>query len=449
MLLLVLRGVARRSERLRRLGALALWLCALEISCRATGARPTVPYLSDESFRRAEMLASLVDPSNGYAKQREEHYATGRAGDWDRLDEWNPATEPVSVSELDSPGGALPSVLSSGAQPLATSIIPSSEDDPALVDFGREAFRRYPVQFAPYLRVALVSRDATRRYGLWLEDGRGVGGLVRARTADGSGAISLTCSTCHTSMAGARLADGVSNAALDLGAAMLDAARGGMDPAVASAVASWGPGRIDVSSHTGKEPARIADVRPVAWLGYLQQDATVKQNNLTSLAIRIETLITTSQNEAVRPPRIVALALAAYLRSLAQDLPKESDASAQSPAGKSVFESRCTGCHILPALTGPPVPIRVVGTDPALGLSPERGTGSYRVPSLHGVGTRGPLLHDGTVPSLQAMFDPSRTTLMALLHGSGPIPGPIPGHLFGLDLDAADRIALVSYLQAL
>jgi hypothetical protein len=404
-----------------------------------------VPYLSDASFRRTEMLASLVDPGDDYAKEREEHYATGQASDWDRLDEWNPATEPVAVSELDSPRGASPSVLSSGARPLATSIIPSSEDDPALVALGREAFRRYPVQFAPYLRVALVSRDTARRYGLWLEDGRGVGGLVRARTADGSGAISLTCSTCHTSVAGTRLADGVSNARLDLGAAMLDAARGGMDPAVASAVASWGPGRIDVSSHTGKEPARIADVRSVAWLGYLQQDATVRQNNLTSLAIRIETLITTSQNEAVRPPRIVALALAAYVRSLVRELPEESAAAARSPAGKTVFESGCAGCHTLPALTGPPVPIGVIGTDPALGLSPERGTGSYRVPSLHGVGTRGPLLHDGTVPSLQAMFDPSRRTLMEHLHGSGPIPG----HLFGLDLDAADRIALVSYLQAL
>jgi mono/diheme cytochrome c family protein len=393
------------------------------------------------------MLASLVNPDDGYAKQRERHYSTGQAGDWDRLGEWNPATESVAASELDSPGGASSSVLSPEARPLALLGIPSSEDDPSLVALGREAFRRYPVQFAPYLRVAIASRQAARRYGLWVEESRGVGGLVRARTADGSGALALTCSTCHTADAGAVLADGVSNAALDLGAAMLDASRGAMDPSTAEGVASWGPGRIDVSSHTGQEPARIADVRPVAWLGYLQQDATVKQNNLTSLAMRIETLITTSQNEAVRPPRVVALALAAYLRSLAKELPKESDAAARSPVGKAVFESHCSGCHVPPALSGPPVPLPAIGTDATLGRSPDRGTGNYRVPSLHGVGTRGPLLHDGTVPSLQAMFDPTRPTPAhgERLHGSGPVPG----HVFGLDLDRADRAALVNYLQAL
>jgi mono/diheme cytochrome c family protein len=410
--------------------------------------RSPVPYLDDASFRRAEMLASLANPADGYAMVREEHYSTGRAGDWDHLREWNPPTETVAASELDAPGGASTSALSPRAEPLAIALSPSSEDDAALVELGSVAFRRYPVQLAPYLRVALVSRDAPGKYGLWIDGARGVGGLVRARMADGSGAIALTCSTCHSSAAGnGGLSDGVSNAALNVGAAMVDAARGPLDPAAATTFAAWGAGRVDVSSHTGKEPARIADVRPVAWLGYLQQDATVKQNNLTSLAVRIETLITTSQNEAVRPPRIVALALAAYVRSLGKALPVESEAAAKSPAGKAVFESHCTRCHATSALTGSPVSLRVIGTDPTLGLSADRGTGNYRVPTLHGVGTRGPLLHDGTVPSLDAMFDPRRVEpgYSGRLHGSGPIAG----HRFGLDLDASSRAALVKYLRAL
>jgi hypothetical protein len=63
------------------------------------------------------------------------------------------------------------------------------------------------------------------------------------------------------------------------------------------------------------------------------------------------------------------------------------------------------------------------------------------------VGTRGPLLHDGTVPSLDALFDPARITpaFIGKLHGTGAVPG----HLFGLDLDAGDRAALVLYLKAL
>jgi hypothetical protein len=93
------------------------------------------------------------------------------------------------------------------------------------------------------------------------------------------------------------------------------------------------------------------------------------------------------------------------------------------------------------------VPLDVVGTDPTLGHSPSRGTGFYRVPSLHGLGTRGPLLHDGTVPSVDVLFDPSRLApgFAGGLHG----PGPIEGHAFGLDLGADDRDALLAYLKAL
>jgi hypothetical protein len=118
---------------------------------------------------------------------------------------------------------------------------------------------------------------------------------------------------------------------------MLDAARGTVDPVIEDAVAAWGPGRLDVSTQTGREPARIPDLRPVAWLDYLQQDATVRKGDLTTLAERIETLITTSQNEIVRPPRLVSLALAAYVTSLAQTLPSASDAAAATPAGAAIF----------------------------------------------------------------------------------------------------------------
>jgi hypothetical protein len=132
---------------------------------------------------------------------------------------------------------------------------------------------------------------------------------------------------------------------------------------------------------------------------------------------------------------------------MAKDLPEESAAANRFPAGKAAFETHCSGCHAPPSLTGRPVSLHTTGTDPALGLSPDRGTGTYRVPSLHGVGTRGPLLHDGVLPSLEAMFDPSRlnSTRVERVHGSGPTPG----HVYGLDLDEADRAALVDYLRAL
>jgi hypothetical protein len=68
------------------------------------------------------------------------------------------------------------------------------------------------------------------------------------------------------------------------------------------------------------------------------------------------------------------------------------------------------------------------------------------VPSLHGVGARGLLLHDGAVSSLAALFDPART---GASFTGGVRPGAVPGHVFGLDLDDGARADLIAYLQSL
>ncbi len=407
----------------------------------------TRAYLDDPAYARAEMTASLVNPGNGYAALRLAHYATGAAGDWDRLQEWNPPAEVIEAGELDAPGGASPGQLSSRAAPLVLPSSVGSAEDPALIALGQAAFQRYPTQLAQYLSVALTSRAAAARYGLWVDETGGVGGLVRARMADGSGALALTCASCHsTGAADGGVWPGVPNAHLDLGAAILEAqgipASASQDPH-----ALWGPGRVDVSTAAGTEPARIPDLRPVRWLGYLQQDATLRARDVITLAIRIETLIVTAGNQVVRPPRLIALALAAYVDSLAASLPAPQSAAALSPNGASLFEASCAGCHAPPAFTGQPVPLSIIGTDPLLGLSADRGTGTYRVPSLRGVGTRGPLLHDGTVPSIDAMFDPARVTgaFAQKLHGVGPVAG----HPYGLDLADGERRDLVTYLHSL
>jgi mono/diheme cytochrome c family protein len=425
-----------------------LLLVLLGVACgQAAQPAPSVPYLVDPGFRRAELVASLVDPANGYSALRLAHYDSGDAVDWSRLPEWNPAVETIAATELDAPAGASADVMSASAAPLSLPSV-TSADDPALLALGEAAFARYPAQLASYFSVGLASREASTRYGLWVDDVRGVGGLVRARMADGTVALAMTCSTCHSKRArdGAWSA-GLPNADLDVGSAMLTADGALLDPKFASAAALWGPGRLDVTTSTGTEPARIPDLRPVRWLTYLQQDATLRNHDLPALAIRIETLIITSNEQAVRPPRIVALALAAYVSSLADTLPSEESAATSSPHGAALFASQCTSCHGRPALTGEPVPLATIGTDPVLGMSPDRGTGRYRVPSLHGVGTRGPLLHDGTVAGVGAMFDPTRldASYTERLHGTGAVLG----HPFALDLSPADRASLIAYLGAL
>jgi hypothetical protein len=439
---------AAANRRATRLGAL------ITLAGAASCGREPLPnegavaaYLQDPTSARASLVASLVNPANGYSQLRLAHYATGEAGDWDGLPEWNPPAERIAASELDGPGGAPTDRLGPNARSLLLPDTTPSEDNPALLALGAAAFFGYPMQIVPALRVALASRESAARYGLWVDASRGVGGLVRARMADGSVALAATCATCHAGRAAdGTLSAGLPASTLDVGAAIL--AYEGLPPSLAGdARASWGPGRVDVTTDTGVEPVRIADLRAVRWLSYLQQDATVRARDVVALAIRIETLIITSSAATVRPPRVLALALATYVRSLASTLPPVDSANAASPRGAAVFAARCARCHEPPALSGPPVALDVVGTDPTFGLSADRGTGTYRVPSLHGVGDRGPLLHDGTVPCLEALFDPARqaASYPSRLHGQGAIPG----HSFGLDLATADRDALVTFLRAL
>ncbi len=357
----------------------------------AVGACTSAPasdetYLGDAAFRRTELVQSLVNPSNGYAQTRRTHYDTGDANDWSRLLESNPLAAP-----LDQNG-----------QPTSFSSLDLSDPD-----LGKQAFFRYPVQEVDsHFESPLVANAS----GFWTNSEHGLGGLVRVTYADGLSATAMTCSTCHAREDASGLTVGVPNPNLDLG---------------------WGPARIDVTTSDGTEPVMISDIRPAKFLTFLHHDGNVKQRDLTTLAIRIETLIITSHEQVSRPPRQVALALATYVWSLADSLPAPPPAT---DPGASIFASACGSCHSPEAnFTGTPVPISEVGTDPTLGLSLERGTGNYRVPSLRGLGNRRPLLHDASIASLSQFLDPTR-------------PG---GHRFGLDLSDASRAELLDYLNAL
>jgi mono/diheme cytochrome c family protein len=404
-------------------------------------------YLGGGPAARQALEASVVNRTNAYSALRLARYQSGTSGDWARLPPFNPPVEPIAASELDRPAGASPTAFSGAAVPLALPPDGTSLDEAALLALGEQAFSRYPTQLAAYMRVALTSRGASARYGLWVDRVAGLGGLVRARMPDGSVWLAVTCATCHTAPgADGRLVPGLPNAALDVGRAVLES-QGISAAANADPRAAWGPGRVDVTTSAGTEPARIPDLRPVRWLTHLHQDATLRGSDPVTLAIRLETLIITSNDQTIRPPRIVTLALATYVRSLGDRLPAPEAAAEASPAGAALFAASCADCHAPPGFTGEPVSLATIGTDPTLGRSADRGTGTYRVPSLRGVGSRGPLLHDGTIPSLAALLDPARLspTFAGRLHGTGPVRG----HTYGLALPDPDRQALLAYLQRL
>ena len=93
-----------------------------------------------------------------------------------------------------------------------------------------------------------------------------------------------------------------------------------------------------------------------------------------------------------------------------------------------------------------------VGTDNRLALRTRRGTGYYKVPSLKGVWYRGPFEHNGSVATLEDWFDPRRLAddyVPTGFRGAGVKTRAVKGHLFGLELSAEDRRALIAFLKTL
>lgn len=369
-------------------------------------------YASDRDFARQALEASLITRENGYARKRLERYTPTI---WGGTPVYDPRTAPMLVDAAT--GRALPPPAEDDAAWSRTLPEPDTFDptDEALRALGERAFFGYPVQPAPGLPEVL---DQPSRAGVWTDQGRF--GVVWTETTVGvKGAF--TCATCHaTPGPDGKLVVGLNNPLID--AAQL--ARGPEAP-------SWGLGRVDVTTDDRENPTVITDLRPIRWQRRYHRAATLRASP-AGLAVRIETLIITNNGESIQPPRHVAAGLAMFLLSLGSRTPR-SEIAPQS-AGAAVFDRTCARCHTGEGAAGDSVALEEIGTDPQVGLSSERGTGGYRVPSLRGVGLRKPLLNDGAAPDLPALFDPARTT---------------PGHRHGLDLSADERAALLDYLQVL
>lgn len=410
-------------------------LSALAVAAVACGSHVPADeakrYLAEDTFRRAELSASLVNPANDYSHARLERYPQ-----WERLPAWNPRVAPVTPRDLGAPAAR---ELADDAAPIAISAAATAGDPAALVALGEAAFFRYPVQSFDGFAIALRSPAEADRYGLWRDDDR-VGGLVRVAMADGSVQLAYTCATCHAARRDGHLVVGLGNDALDLGRLIADASH-----ADYPALASWGRGRADVSTAGGLEPVRLADLRPTRYLTHLQVNATVEQRGLAALALRIETLIITGHGEVVRPPREIVLGLAAYLWSLAPAGPARAPTTDAERRGRVTFDATCAECHAPPGFTGPPVELARIGVD-RVGTSAARGTGRWRVPSLLGASARGALFHDGALRDVAAVLDPARLTTS---YRDGRVPGPVREHAFGLELDAVRRAELVAYLKTL
>ena len=139
--------------------------------------------------------------------------------------------------------------------------------------------------------------------------------------------------------------------------------------------------------------------------------------------------------------------------------------------GERIFESQgCGVCHTPPLYTNNkltpaegfhvPADARAildvlptpVGTDPNLTMRTRRGTGYYKVPSIRGVWYRSMFGHNGWCATLEDWFDPNRVRGDYVPTGFKPYGAEtfaVKGHVFGLDLSAQDRKALIAFLETL
>jgi hypothetical protein len=164
-------------------------------------------------------------------------------------------------------------------------------------------------------------------------------------------------------------------------------------------------------------------------------------------------------------------AMGVYLMSLEPPRNPDVAPNAVLERGGQVFRREgCLNCHTPPDYTNGRltlaegwqapsdhpnrddiVPLSV-GTDPGLALRTRKGTGLYKIPSLRGVWYRPRLLHDGSLASLEEMFDRARLSPDYVSKGWNP-PGTttraIRGHVFGVVLNAEDKAALLAFLRSL
>jgi hypothetical protein len=171
-----------------------------------------------------------------------------------------------------------------------------------------------------------------------------------------------------------------------------------------------------------------------------------------------------------RLPDEALYALALYSYSL-QPPPNPNVLDEKATAGQKFFAREgCPGCHTPPLYTSnkltlaqglvPPknapgtldIQPLSVGTDPGLALGTRKGTGYCKVPSLKGVWYWGHYLHDGSVASLEEMFDPDR---LREQHEPGGWSPPdtktraIKGHEFGSKLKPEEREQVIAFLRTL
>ena len=399
-------------------------------------------YIEQIEYRRGVMERDLLGLDTTYAQKRLTLYGLAGEG-WDLLEERDRPSRRLSVEDTERlQAGGLDDLDVSDLQPVMPGSIP--DDGEEWISLGREVVARYPLRSDPLYTVLAAQPGGLERAGfITRPDGTWVG-LALFEDEGGATRIGPTCAQCHCSATEFGVPSPVvANKAMDLGAAHLlvlgydpDERPEDIEGTPTALHYDLGPGRADVQGDGEFNPFAFPDLGGLADMPYLQHNANWIHGGVATLAIRCATLFITSNLERSRVPRALSWATASFFRSFNAPPPLDSDPGPDAEAGRAIFdEAGCEECHAPPTYTSDRlVSLDEIGTDPAAGTSPRRGTGYYRIPSLRGVGRTAPYLHHGAVPSLDELLSPEREE---------------PGHDYGLDLDEEQRAQLIAFLRSI
>lgn len=404
-------------------------------------------YLDEPAFRRQMVERTLVNHENQYSAARVSAYGRVDRG-WDVLPQWNPEVGTVTRALADelARGGAV--ALPAGAEPLWDGERPTTMA--GWVALGRRVFFEYPLRPEVFAEHALAHPPLAEQTGLMQAADGTFPGLVAFADVDGRQRIGITCALCHTDVVDGEVVEGRARRRFDYGRLRLAYHRDTgvtISDDLARRMATWGPGRADITEDDAEDPVAIVDLWGVRQQTALTQAGTIAHLHPAALAIRSETQILHANRERSRPPRELAWALAMYVYAIEPPPRSSTEPSALAQTGQALFEQRCSGCHANAAYGGEPLPATTVGTEPTLAFGRARGTGLYRPSPLVRVADAGPYLHNGTVSSLRSLLSPER--LQPDYQGGARGPGAIAGHRYGTDLAPNDREALLAYLRRL
>ena len=349
-------------------------------------------------------------------------------------------------------------------------------------------------------------------------------GLRRGELPDGTRTgLQIDCLVCHGGSIGGTSMVGLGNTTLDLDALLRDltlADGGHLGPALFNLNTARGTnnaGQIaavlfsmrnaDLSPRRFPIPlgANLPELDVPAWW-LLGKKATMYYDGRTdarSARAIMQFLLGEKSAEELKALEPTFLDILAYLKSIKPPSYPFSMDRARAERGKTVFEKNCVKCH---GTYGPEgnypnriVELKVIGTDPARahGLSDrlvahynatwfggdyqvETTMTGYQAPPLDGLWATAPYLHNGSVPTLQALLKSSErparftrppstdfehydTTRVGWKHATELPPGTDPrflydtskyglgngGHTFGDKLSDPDRDDLIEYLKTL